>query len=199
MSKRIFDLLLSGLGLLVLVLPFLLIAAAIKLDTRGPVFFRQVRVGRYGREFHIHKFRTMRHPPGDNLSLVTVDSDPRITRVGHWLRRYKLDELPQLFDVLEGDMSLVGPRPEVPKYVSMYPAEVRTTVLSIRPGITDEASMAFRRESEMLAGSLDPEAAYVQRIMPTKLAIYQRYVGERTMAGDVVILLKTLALLIARH
>jgi lipopolysaccharide/colanic/teichoic acid biosynthesis glycosyltransferase len=199
MSKRLFDLVMAGLGLMLLALPFLLIATAIKLDSRGPVFFRQLRVGRHGSEFRIHKFRTMRHVLGDDGPLVTVGSDPRITRVGRILRQSKLDELPQLLDVFVGDMSLVGPRPEVPRYVALYPAEVRTRVLSLRPGITDEASLAFMRESEMLAASTNPEKDYVQRLLPAKLALYQRYVDERTLAGDIGILLRTLALLIRQR
>ncbi len=199
MSKRLFDLLLSGLGLVVMALPFLLIAIVIKLDSHGPVFFRQTRVGRRGREFRIHKFRTMRHAPGEKTSLITMENDPRITRVGRWLRRNKLDEFPQLLDVLAGDMSLVGPRPEVPKYVALYPPEIRRLVLSVRPGITDEASILFHRESELLAGSTDLEVEYTQRILPAKLAIYQRYVGERNLARDATILLRTIALLISRH
>lgn len=199
MSKRLFDLLLSGLGLVFMALPFLLIAIAIKLDSHGPVFFRQTRVGKRGREFRIHKFRTMRHAPDEKASLITMEGDPRITRVGHWLRRKKLDELPQLLDVLVGDMSLVGPRPEVPRYVALYPPEIRRMVLSVRPGITDEALILFHHESELLAGSADLEEEYTQRVLPAKLAIYRRYVGERTLARDATILLRTIALLISRH
>jgi lipopolysaccharide/colanic/teichoic acid biosynthesis glycosyltransferase len=177
----------------------LFIALVIRFDSPGPIFFRQVRVGRFGHEFRIHKFRTMHHDARAAGPLFTVSGDPRITRVGHWLRRTKLDELPQLLDVLAGDMSLVGPRPEVPHYVAMYPDGLRDRILSVRPGITDEASLAFRHESDLLAATTDPEADYVGLVLPAKLAIYRRYVDQHSMAGDIGILLRTLALMFKRH
>ena len=192
MTKRLFDLLLSGLGLLVLALPLGLVALAIKLDSPGPVFYRQVRVGRFGREFRIHKFRTMAHNPADRGPQLTVGLDARITRVGAFLRRTKLDELAQLFDVLEGTMSLVGPRPEVPRYVALYPAALRKKVLSVRPGITDFASIEFRDEGTLLAQSSDPERTYHEVILPTKLALQARYVDETGVWTDLKLIGRTL-------
>ena len=192
MTKRLFDLLLSGLGLLVLALPLGLVALAIKLDSPGPVFYRQVRVGLRGREFRIHKFRTMAHNPADRGPQLTVGLDARITRVGAFLRRTKLDELAQLFDVLEGTMSLVGPRPEVPRYVALYPAALRKKVLSVRPGITDFASIEFRDEGTLLAQSSDPERTYHEVILPTKLALQARYVDETGVWTDLKLIGRTL-------
>jgi lipopolysaccharide/colanic/teichoic acid biosynthesis glycosyltransferase len=198
MAKRLLDLLLSSLGLLVLVLPLGLVALAIKLDSPGPVFYRQVRVGRFGREFRIHKFRTMAHDPGGHGPQLTVGQDARITRVGAFLRRTKLDELAQLFDVLEGTMSLVGPRPEVPRYVALYPAALREKVLSVRPGITDFASIEYRDEGTLLAQSRDPERTYREVILPTKLALQARYVDRSGMGTDLVLIGRTVWAIIAR-
>jgi lipopolysaccharide/colanic/teichoic acid biosynthesis glycosyltransferase len=192
MAKRLFDLLLSSLGLAVLALPLALVALAIKLDSPGPVFYRQVRVGLRGREFRIHKFRTMTHDPGDRGPQLTVGADARITRVGAVLRRTKVDELAQLFDVLEGTMSLVGPRPEVPRYVALYPAGLREKVLSVRPGITDFASIEYRDENTLLAQSPDPERTYREVILPTKLALQARYVDLCGVRTDLSILVRTL-------
>jgi lipopolysaccharide/colanic/teichoic acid biosynthesis glycosyltransferase len=192
MAKRLLDLLLSSLGLLVLALPLGLVALAIKLDSPGPVFYRQVRVGRFGREFRIHKFRTMAHDPADRGPQLTVGGDARITRVGAFLRRTKLDELAQLFDVLQGTMSLVGPRPEVPRYVALYPAGLREKVLSVRPGITDFASIEYRDENTLLAQSPDPERTYREVILPTKLALQARYVDLCGVRTDLSILVRTL-------
>jgi lipopolysaccharide/colanic/teichoic acid biosynthesis glycosyltransferase len=147
----------------------LLVALWIKLDSPGPVFFRQERIGRFGVPFRIHKFRTMTH--GAVGAQITVGADARITRAGAWLRRTKLDELPQLIDVLRGAMSLVGPRPEVPRYVAMYPQGLRDKVLSVRPGITDVASLEYRDEGELLARAADPEREYVSVVMPAKLKL----------------------------
>ena len=195
MAKRAFDLLLAGLGLLLLSPLLLLIALAVRLDSAGPVFYRQVRVGRDGVPFRIHKFRTMTHDPRAAGPQITVGADPRITRVGAWLRRHKLDELPQLVDVLQGTMSLVGPRPEVPRYVALYPEALRAKVLSVRPGITDLASIAFRHESELLARAADPEREYVQVVMPQKLALAARYAETASLGLDLKILWRTLRLL----
>lgn len=190
-AKRVFDLCASLSGLVLLSPLFLLIAISIKLDSSGPVFFRQTRVGRLGEPFRIHKFRTMAtDAPARGLQL-TVGADPRITRTGCWLRKYKLDELPQLIDVVRGKMSLVGPRPEVPKYVEHYPPDVRQVVLSVRPGITDNASIEYRDENEVLAKSDDPEREYIEKVMPVKLEYYLRYVEERSMPGDLAIILRT--------
>lgn len=198
MAKRLFDLLLSSLGLAGLALPLALVALAIKLDSPGPVFYRQVRVGLRGREFRIHKFRTMAHDPGDRGPQLTVGLDARITRVGAFLRRTKLDELAQLFDVFEGTMSLVGPRPEVPRYVALYPAALREKVLSVRPGITDFASIEYRDESTLLARSTDPERTYRELILPTKLALQARYVDRSGLGTDLVLIGRTVWAIIAR-
>ncbi|WP_442774304.1 sugar transferase [Sphaerotilus montanus] len=198
MAKRLFDLLLSSLGLAVLALPLALVALAIRLDSPGPVFYRQVRVGLRGREFRIHKFRTMAHDPGDRGPQLTVGLDARITRVGAFLRRTKLDELAQLFDVFEGTMSLVGPRPEVPRYVALYPAALREKVLSVRPGITDFASIEYRDESTLLARSADPERTYREVILPTKLALQARYVDRSGLGTDLVLIGRTVWAIIAR-
>lgn len=198
MAKRLFDLLLSSLGLAVLALPLALVALAIRLDSPGPVFYRQVRVGLRGREFRIHKFRTMTHNPGDRGPQLTVGADTRITRVGAFLRRTKLDELAQLFDVFEGTMSLVGPRPEVPRYVALYPAALREKVLSVRPGITDFASIEYRDESTLLARSADPERTYREVILPTKLALQARYVDRSGLGTDLVLIGRTVWAIIAR-
>jgi len=193
MTKRLFDLAMASLGLLLLGPVLLIIAAWIKLDSPGPVFFRQQRVGRDGKLFRIHKFRTMSagQPGGDQL-LITVGADPRITRAGATLRRTKLDELPQLLDVVRGDMSLVGPRPEVPRYVALYPEALRAKVLSVRPGITDLASIEYHDESELLARAADPEREYVEVVMPAKLRAAARYVDEMSLATDVRVLGSTL-------
>lgn len=198
MAKRLFDLLLSSLGLAGLALPLALVALAIKLDSPGPVFYRQVRVGLRGREFRIHKFRTMAHDPSDRGPQLTVGLDARITRVGAFLRRTKLDELAQLFDVFEGTMSLVGPRPEVPRYVALYPAALREKVLSVRPGITDFASIEYRDESTLLARSADPERTYREVILPTKLALQARYVDRSGLGTDLVLIGRTVWAIIAR-
>ncbi|HLO95673.1 MAG TPA: sugar transferase, partial [Burkholderiaceae bacterium] len=178
MAKRLFDILASGLGLLLLSPLLLGVALWIKWDSPGPVMFRQERVGRFGRPFFIHKFRSMRVDAPALGPQITIGEDPRITRSGRFLRRSKIDELPQLWDVLRGAMSLVGPRPEVPRYVALYPAELRDIVLSVRPGITDPASLAFADESAMLAQARDPERAYVEEILPEKLAVSARYLQQ---------------------
>lgn len=198
MSKRIFDFLFAAAALL-LVSPVLLLSAVwIKLDSRGSVFFRQVRVGRAGKTFRIFKFRTMRVDAERHGPQITVGDDARITRPGHWLRRYKLDELPQFLNVLTGDMSIVGPRPEVPRYVALYSAEQRATVLSVRPGITDTASLEYRDENALLAGCDDPERVYVEQVLPAKLALCERYVRERSFLGDLKIVGRTLGVFLPR-
>jgi lipopolysaccharide/colanic/teichoic acid biosynthesis glycosyltransferase len=198
MSKRLFDLLLASLGLLVLGPSLLLIALAVKLDSPGPVFFRQERVGRFGKPFRIHKFRTMRHEPTGRGLQITVGADSRITRVGHLLRHSKLDELPQLIDVWLGDMSLVGPRPEVPRYVAHYPAALREKVLSVRPGITDIASIEYRDESAVLAHAKDPEHAYLHEVMPHKLALAASYVDQASLWMDVKLIWRTIRVIVGR-
>jgi lipopolysaccharide/colanic/teichoic acid biosynthesis glycosyltransferase len=190
--KRIFDFCVSGAGLLILSTVLLLIAILIRLDSRGPVFFRQERVGQFGRVFRIHKFRTMIVDAEARGLQITVGADPRVTRVGAFLRRHKLDELPQLIDVLFGQMSLVGPRPEVPRYVDCYPHDVKELVLSVRPGITDRASIEFRNESDILGCAVDPDRAYVEEVLPIKLGYYVDYVNSRSLMGDVRIIFSTL-------
>jgi len=178
---------------LIILSPLLLgLAVWIKLDSRGSVFFRQTRVGLRGRNFLIHKFRTMRGDPTGAALQVTVGADPRITAAGTFLRRYKLDELPQLIDVLSGKMSIVGPRPEVPKYMAVYPEATREKVLSVRPGITDWASVKFRSENEMLANAADPERTYIEEILPVKQQYYLKYVESHTFIDDIRIILATL-------
>jgi len=191
-SKRLFDLFFSLTGLLLLLPVFLPVAIWVRLDSQGPVFFRQVRVGQFGNPFRIFKFRTMYADAEARGRKITVGEDPRITRAGRFLRKFKLDELPQLFNVINGEMSLVGPRPEVPRYVELYPEEIRKQVLSVRPGITDFASILYKDESTVLAGAADPEAMYVNVVLPEKLKHYARYVSERTLWLDFKIILLTM-------
>ena len=196
MSKRLFDILVAATGLVFLAPALLLIGAWIKWDSPGPVIFLQQRVGRHGRLFNIVKFRTM-HSGHVNGTLITVGRDSRITHAGHVLRRYKLDELPQLLNVLAGSMSLVGPRPEVPYYVACYPPDLRTLVLSVSPGMTDWAAIEYKDENTLLASSADPERTYIEQVMPEKLVHYARYVHERNFWLDLRIIFRTL-LVIAR-
>jgi lipopolysaccharide/colanic/teichoic acid biosynthesis glycosyltransferase len=196
MAKRLFDIAVSLLALLLLALPMLALAAWIRLDSPGPVFFRQQRVGRHGVPFAIHKFRTMRADAG-GLPL-TVGADARITRAGRWLRRTRLDELPQLLDVLAGHMSLVGPRPEVPRYVALYPPALRDRALAVRPGITDPASLEHLDEAALLAAAADPEREYVERILPRKVAQAAAYAERATLASDVAVLARTARALLRR-
>ncbi len=189
-NKRLFDLC-CILPSLILISPlFLIIALWIKLDSRGPVFFLQTRMGQFGKPFKIIKFRTMR--PDEKGPKLTIGRDARITRSGHFLRQYKLDELPQLINVLKGEMSLVGPRPEVPEYVELYPDCIREYVLSVPVGITDYASIEFCDENELLANSQQPEIDYVGKILPLKLAYHQQYIKEQSLYLDIVLILKTL-------
>jgi lipopolysaccharide/colanic/teichoic acid biosynthesis glycosyltransferase len=198
MAKRLFDWFASSLGLLFLAPALVALAVLIKLDSPGPVFFRQERVGLAGRTFKIHKFRTML-PDAEMKGLqITVGVDARVTRVGQWLRKFKLDELPQLLDVWLGHMSLVGPRPEVPHYVAYYPADVRDVVLSVRPGITDRASIQFKDENEILGRAVDPNQAYVQEVLPIKLRYYVEYVNSRSFFGDVFLILSTIKSIICK-
>lgn len=188
--KRVFDIAFA-VALVLILFPLLLaFALAVALTSPGGAFFRQVRVGLGGREFRLLKFRTMR-PGSEAKGQLTIGGrDPRVTAVGYWLRKTKLDELPQLWNVLVGDMSVVGPRPEVPRYVALYTPEQRR-VLDVRPGITGMASIDYIDENELLARSSDPERTYVQEIMPAKLALDLRYVRERSLALDLQILLVT--------
>ncbi len=192
MLKRAFDLLVATCALLVFVPLLPIILVWIKLDSPGPVLFCQDRVGLRGRVFSIYKFRTMHAGSAAGRGAqITVGTDPRITRAGRFLRRHKLDELPQLINVLKGEMSIVGPRPEVPRYVALYPPETRELVLSVRPGITDLASIAYRDENALLAKADDPEAFYVEVVLPAKLEYCVQYVRTRSVGLDLVILGRT--------
>lgn len=191
MLKRVVDVVASAAGLLVLAPLFLLIALAIKLESPGPVFFRQERVGRFGRPFRIFKFRTMTVAPPTGGVPLTVAGDRRITRVGALLRKTKLDELAQLIDVLRGTMSLVGPRPEVPHYVALYPTELRERALSVRPGLTDPVSLAHLDEAEVLARAANPERCYVEEILPAKLQAAVAYAENASFATDLRVLAQT--------
>lgn len=195
--KRLFDIFFSILGLVVLSPLFLVVAVWIKLDSRGPVFYRQVRVGRHNRDFRIFKFRSMR-VGSDKGSLVTIGGrDPRVTRSGYYIRKFKLDELPQLINVLKGDMSFVGPRPEVRHYVD-YWTEEQMVVLSVRPGITDPASIKFRNENELMANAENPEEYYINVIMQEKLKLYIEYVNHHSLLTDIGLIFKTLWVVIAK-
>jgi lipopolysaccharide/colanic/teichoic acid biosynthesis glycosyltransferase len=194
MTKRIFDFVAALLGLLMLAPLFVAVGLWIKCDSRGPVFFLQQRVGKGGAPFNIVKFRTMVDDTYD--SALTIGNDKRITRAGRFLRRHKLDEFPQLLNVITGSMSLVGPRPEVPRYVACYPPEVRTEVLSVAPGITDWASIYYKEENALLGRSSNPEQAYLDTILPAKLQYNLRYVHERSFWNDMRIIFTTLALLV---
>lgn len=198
MLKRLFDLAGAATGLLLLSPLLLAVAWWVKLDSPGPVFYRQERVGRHGRVFRIHKFRTMRVGADQAGPAITVGEDARITRAGRALRARRLDELPQLIDVLRGDMSLVGPRPEVPRYVALYPPALREQVLSVRPGLTDPASLAFRNEAEQLARAADPEREYVDVILPAKLASAAAYAQRASLWSDLGVLLRSVAVLLGR-
>ncbi len=188
--KRIFDILVSGIGLICLSPLLLIVAIWIKLDSPGPIFYRQVRVGRYNKDFHIFKFRSMRIG-SDKGSLVTIGGrDPRITRSGYFIRKFKIDELPQLINVLVGDMSLVGPRPEVRHYVHYWTPE-QMHVLDVRPGITDPASIKYRNENELLAQAEDPEKYYIEVIMQEKIKLYLEYAEKSSFWYDIKLIFQT--------
>lgn len=188
--KRAFDIIASGLGLIVLSPLFLVLAIWIKLDSPGPVFYRQVRVGRFNKDFRIYKFRSMR-VGSDKGSLITIGGhDSRITSSGYFIRKYKFDELPQLINVFMGDMSLVGPRPEVRHYVDYWTSE-QMHVLDVRPGITDPASIRFRNENELMEMAEDSEKYYIEVIMQEKLRLYLEYVNHHSFLGDIGLIFKT--------
>jgi len=196
--KRLFDLFASFFGLILLSPIFAFAALWIRIDSKGPIFFRQERVGFQGSLFRIHKFRTMISDAENKGSQITVGADSRITAAGSFLRKYKLDELPQLIDVLAGNMSLVGPRPEMPKYIDCYSDDEKNDVLSVKPGITDNASIEFRNENELLANSKDPEVVYINEVLPRKIFLYRKYAREHSFFGDLMIIFKTIFLLIKR-
>jgi len=190
MTKRLFDLLFSTLGLVLLSPIFLFVSLIILADSRGGIFYMQPRVGKLNKDFYVLKFRTM-ISGADNRGLLTIgNNDSRITRSGKWLRKYKLDELPQLINILKGEMSFVGPRPEVRKYVELYSPE-QTNVLSVRPGLTDYASLEYFNENEILSTFSDPEKAYVEIIMPHKLLLNLKYIREQGTITDLKIIFKT--------
>jgi len=198
MAKRLFDIACAAVGLALLA-PLLVAAALwIKLDSPGPVFFRQERVGRHGKVFRIHKFRTMAVDAERRGPQLTVGADARVTRVGRVLRANRLDELPQFFDVLAGDMSLVGPRPDVPRYVEKWPPALRDRVLAVRPGITDPASLEFRDEATLLAKAADPEREYMDVILPRKLALAADYADHASLWTDLAVIGRSVGVLLSR-
>jgi lipopolysaccharide/colanic/teichoic acid biosynthesis glycosyltransferase len=198
MLKRLIDLVFSAAALVLLAPLLLLLALWIKLDSPGPALFRQERVGRGGHLFRIRKLRTMAHHPGHAGLGITVGRDERITRAGHFLRRSKLDELPQLLDVLQGHMSLVGPRPELPQYVALYPSALRDKILSVRPGITDLASIEYRHEGALLAQASDPEREYREVILPAKLQLAEAYVDQASLWLDLRLMWRTVEVVCGR-
>ncbi|MGE0821958.1 MAG: sugar transferase [Candidatus Binatia bacterium] len=192
MSKRTFDVVVAGIGLCLLFPLFALVALVICLDSPGPIFFRQERIGRGLQPFRIYKFRTMIADAERRGGQITYGQDPRITRTGRLLRKIKLDELPQLLNVLNGDMSLVGPRPEVPRYVELFREDYRQ-VLTVRPGITDLASLRYRDEATLLSHSTNPENEYVTHILPDKIALAKQYSGQSSFLFDLRVIAKTIA------
>lgn len=190
MTKRLFDLFFGIISLIIFSPLFFLIAILIKWDSPGTVFFQQVRIGQFENEFTIYKFRTMICNAEKIGGQITIGEDNRITRSGKFLRKYKLDELPQLINIVKGDMSFVGYRPEVPKYVKLYTSKQKE-IFKIRPGITDLASIEFRNESDLLKTAKNPEEFYVKTIMPRKLTLNQQYLKRRSLLLDIVIILKT--------
>jgi lipopolysaccharide/colanic/teichoic acid biosynthesis glycosyltransferase len=195
MKKRILDLVVSIVGIILLSPVFILLAIWIKSDSKGSVFYRQSRVGKDNRDFLLYKFRSMRLG-ADTQRLITVgDRDSRITRSGYFIRKYKLDEFPQLFNVIKGDMSLVGPRPEVRKYVSLY-TDDQLKVLRVKPGITDLASIKYRNESELLALSKNPDETYVSEIMPEKLRLNIEYIDKQSFSYDIKLIFETITSII---
>ncbi|MEQ1666696.1 MAG: sugar transferase [Bdellovibrionales bacterium] len=197
MLKRIFDIVFSLFGLIILTPIFILVAVFIVLESRGGVFYRQLRIGQYQKGFRLLKFRTMHQRTTQGLSITIGNNDARITKIGKVLRKYKLDELPQLWNVLIGEMSFVGPRPEVPRYVEMYNAE-QLEVLSVKPGITDYASIKYRNENELLAKAENPEQFYIEEVMPSKLRLNMFYVKNQSFLLDIKLIVKTLVFIFVR-
>lgn len=190
--KRLFDIFISITGIIILLPFWLIISLLIILDSKGGIFYKQIRVGKDNKDFYLLKFRSMR-TDADKKGLLTVGGrDPRITRMGYYIRKYKIDELPQLFNVLKGDMSLVGPRPEVRKYVNLY-NETQKKVLTVQPGITDYASIEYSNENEILGKASDPEKTYIEEIMPAKLKLNLKYMEEKGLVTDITIIFRTIA------
>jgi len=196
-AKRLFDLIFVVIGLFALSPVLFVITVLIRRDASGPILFKQDRVGLHGKLFKILKFRTMIVNAEKLGAKVTTGDDSRITKSGRWLRKYKLDELPQLFNILKGEMSLVGPRPEVPEFVAFYTEEQKKIVHSVLPGITDNASIEFRNENEILAGSDNPVRDYREKILPIKLELYKQYVKKRTLWLDFKIVIKTVVVIVS--
>lgn len=190
MIKRGFDVFACTIVLLVLLPVWLVIGIAIAAGSKGGVLYKQYRVGRYGKDFKLLKFRTMRKDADKTGPLITVGADTRVTRIGKFLRKYKIDEFPQLLNIIKGDMSIVGPRPEVRKYVELYNEQQRQ-VLSVRPGLTDYASIEYISENELLSKSSDPERTYIEEIMPQKLALNLKYIENQSIKEDIKIIFKT--------
>lgn len=189
--KRAFDIIASFCGLIILSPMLIIVSLAIKIDSKGPVFFKQKRVGKNNKIFEIYKFRTMVTDAEKLGKQITVGNDSRITRVGKFIRKCKLDELPQLINVLKGEMSLVGPRPEVPRYVELYNA-YQNQILLVQPGITDYASIEFRNENEILGKSKNPEKTYIEEIMPTKIDLNVRYIKNIGLQEDIKLIFITI-------
>ena len=196
MIKRIFDLFFALSGLVVLGPFLILVALWIKLDSKGPVFFKQKRVGRFEKVIEVYKFRSMVTDAESKGLRITVDKDPRITNSGHFIRKYKIDELAQLINVINGSMSLVGPRPEVQEYINEYPQAIKDKVLSVKPGITDYASIEFKDENSMLDGAENPKDIYINEILPIKQKYYIQYVNEQTLWLDIKLIFKTIIAII---
>lgn len=195
--KRLFDVFFAFVAIVVLLVPLLILAVVIVTGSRGGVFYLQKRVGRHEKIFRLIKFRTM-HTGSDSKGLLTVGAnDNRITGAGKWLRKYKLDELPQLFNILSGDMSVVGPRPEVPKYTALYTEEQRK-VFAVRPGLTDYASLQYIDESELLASQDDPEKYYIETVMPAKLKLNIQYLNEMSFMTDLKLIFRTLGSILGK-
>jgi lipopolysaccharide/colanic/teichoic acid biosynthesis glycosyltransferase len=188
--KRTFDIIASSLGLIILSPLFIILAILIKLDSEGPVFFKQIRVGLKNKDFSLYKFRSMYVKTDESVFLTIGDRDPRITPIGYYIRKYKLDEFPQLLNVLKGDMSIVGPRPQVRKFVNLYTAE-QMRVLDIRPGITDLASIRYRNESQLLKNFKDPEKYYTEVVMQDKLRINLQYLDNHNLLNDIALIFLT--------
>lgn len=192
MLKRSFDLFFSVLGLIILAPVLVMIAIWIAFDSKGPVFFKQKRVGQYGKEIVVYKFRSMVTDAESKGLKITVGRDPRITDSGHFIRKYKIDELAQLINVINGTMSLVGPRPEVQEYIDVYPQDIKEKVLSVKPGITDFASIEFKDENNLLEGATDPHQTYINEILPIKQKYYLMYVDQQSIWLDIQLIFKTI-------
>jgi len=199
MAKRLFDVVIALLALTVLAPALLAAACWVRWDSDGPALFRQERVGRHGKLFRIHKLRTMQVNAASQGPAVTIEGDARITRAGRWLRHYRIDELPQLIDVIVGHMSLVGPRPELPRFVALYPTVLREQVLSVRPGITDPASLEFVDEAASLTAPADAEQRYIEDILPRKLRLQANYARSASLASDLAVLARSVRVVWARQ